>query len=550
MSFLPIVMRELGVASRKPHTYWTRFWAAALISAAVFFMIFANRGPTAQLGRMMFLILGVIIFIYCLLAGVRYTADCLSEEKREGTLGLLFLTDLRGYDVVVGKLFATSLHAVYGLMAVLPLLGIALLLGGLTGTEFWHMTLVLLNTIFFSLSIGILVSGFGYLERRVTLITFFWIIFVTLGLPLLWRGVTLINHSRWWDILFLLPSPCYAFKLSATAGLPAIGIEFWFSMLTIFGLAWACIVGSAFILPRLSQASGAGAPKDAAREGAQRISPQRRFLETRWRVHLLECNPCSWLVDRDRSVRDNLTVFALFIGAFALWVFGAIQSKNRIGMPVAIFGSFGLHLLVKALVSAEATKRLNEDKRTGALELLLITPLHPRYLLKAQTNRLVALFALPVLALVFLNLTWIFGNSRPGDREMEQVVTGATGVVFFDCYALSWVSLWVALRGQRFSRAVFSSFGRVMLPPWIMLFGFIAWTANGGMPASAVRNFFMVWFLFSALYDLILAASAKRRLRELFRAAAANDLPENADSLPDFPQRGAPPLKVGASAVT
>ena len=254
MSFLPIVMRELNVTSRKPHTYWTRFWAAALISATVFFMIFANRGPIAQLGRMMFSILSVIIFIYCLLAGVLYTADCLSEEKREGTLGLLFLTDLRGYDVVAGKLFATSIHAVYGLMAVLPLLGIALLVGGLTGTEFWHMTLVLLNTIFFSLSIGMLVSALGHLERRVTLMTFFWIIFFTLGLPLLWRGASLINNSRWWDILFLLPSPSYAFKLSASAGLRIIGIEFWFSMLTIFGLALVCMVGSAYLLPLRFQA--------------------------------------------------------------------------------------------------------------------------------------------------------------------------------------------------------------------------------------------------------------------------------------------------------
>jgi ABC-type transport system involved in cytochrome c biogenesis permease component len=548
MSFLPIVMRELSVTSRKPHTYWTRFWAAALISATVFFMIFANRGPIAQLGRMMFSILSVIIFIYCLLAGVRSTADCLSEEKREGTLGLLFLTDLRGYDVVAGKLFATSLHAVYGLMAVLPLLGIALLVGGLTGTEFWHMTLVLLNTIFFSLSIGIFVSALGYLERRVTLMSFFWIIFFTLGLPLLWRGATLINNSRWWDILFLLPSPCYAFKLSASAGLRTIGIEFWFSMLTIFGLALVCIVGSAYFLPLRFQGSDLATPSDAAQDGAQRMSLRRRFLQTRWRAHLLECNPCSWLLGRDRSVRDNLNAVALFIGAFSLWVSYALENKTRTGMPVAIFGSFGLHLLVKALVSVEATKRLNEDKRTGALELLLITPLHPRDLLKAQAQRLVSLFALPVLALVFLNLIWITGNTR--EDEMRQVVTCATWVLFFDCYALSWVSMWGALRGQRFSRAVFSSFGRVMLPPWIILFGFITCTMNVGVPSSTVRNFFIVWFLFSALYDLILAASAKRKLREQFRVAAANDLPENAAALTDSPHCGEARFKARASAVT
>ena len=46
--------------------------------------------------------------IYACGAGVFLTADCLSEEKREGTLGLLFLTDLRGHDVALGKLLATS----------------------------------------------------------------------------------------------------------------------------------------------------------------------------------------------------------------------------------------------------------------------------------------------------------------------------------------------------------------------------------------------------------------------------------------------------------
>ena len=52
---------------------------------------------------MLFTVLNAIAFIFCLLAGVFLTADCLSEEKREGTLGLLFLTSLKGYDVVLGK---------------------------------------------------------------------------------------------------------------------------------------------------------------------------------------------------------------------------------------------------------------------------------------------------------------------------------------------------------------------------------------------------------------------------------------------------------------
>ena len=94
---------------------------------------------------------------YCLAYGRRSTADCLSQEKREGTLGLLFLTDLKGHDVVLGKLVATSVRGFYGLLAVFPVLAVPLLLGGTTSGEFWRVVLVLMDTFLFSLAIGILV---------------------------------------------------------------------------------------------------------------------------------------------------------------------------------------------------------------------------------------------------------------------------------------------------------------------------------------------------------------------------------------------------------
>jgi hypothetical protein len=81
---------------------------------------------------MVFWFVSVLAFIWCLFEGPRNTADALSEEKREGTLGLLFLTDLKGYDVVLGKLLATSLTSFYGVLAIVPPLSIPLLLGGVT----------------------------------------------------------------------------------------------------------------------------------------------------------------------------------------------------------------------------------------------------------------------------------------------------------------------------------------------------------------------------------------------------------------------------------
>ena len=99
MTFLPIVARELRIAARRPGTYWVRSGAAlALLVIGTWFLLMNWREPTHVIALGLFSILTGSAVLYCLLSGVWFTADCLSEEKREGTLGLLFLTDLKGYD--------------------------------------------------------------------------------------------------------------------------------------------------------------------------------------------------------------------------------------------------------------------------------------------------------------------------------------------------------------------------------------------------------------------------------------------------------------------
>src|SRR6185436_16415795 len=127
--------------------------------------------------------------LYCLLTGLRATADCLSEEKREGTLGLLFLTDLKGYDVVTGKLVANSLNGFYGLLAILPVVALALLMGGLTGMQVGCAALALVNTMFLSVCVGMFASACCRVAQRSILLTFVILLGLTIGVPALgwWR---------------------------------------------------------------------------------------------------------------------------------------------------------------------------------------------------------------------------------------------------------------------------------------------------------------------------------------------------------------------------
>src|SRR5207249_7315885 len=130
------------------------------------------RSSQREFANNLFGTLTFLSILYCLASGVRLTADCLSEEKREGTLGLLFLTDLKGYDVVFGKLAATSIAGFYGLMAIFPILAVPLLLGGLSYGEFWRGVLVVVNTFLFSLATGVFVSAVSRSARKAMALTF------------------------------------------------------------------------------------------------------------------------------------------------------------------------------------------------------------------------------------------------------------------------------------------------------------------------------------------------------------------------------------------
>src|SRR6266404_6036589 len=206
MTFLPIVERELRVAARRRGTYWNR--ALAALSAILVFsgtLWFEGRVAPKELGKDVFHVLSGLFLFSSMMAGIRYTADSLSEEKREGTLGLLFLTDLRGHDVVLGKLAATSLDAFYGLIAIFPVLAIPLLLGGVTFGEFWRMTLVLANALLFSLATGIFVSAISRDARKAMAWTFILILLINGAIP--GAGVWLaFNQATPVNQALLLPS--------------------------------------------------------------------------------------------------------------------------------------------------------------------------------------------------------------------------------------------------------------------------------------------------------------------------------------------------------
>ena len=118
MISLPIVERELGIASRNLGSWLSR-WIIAIVAVCFggLWLGMAYSVGGMMKGDVFFAILAWACFVYCLLAGLWTTSDTLTREKTDGTLGLLFLTDLRGYDVVLGKMITASLKSFYGVLA-------------------------------------------------------------------------------------------------------------------------------------------------------------------------------------------------------------------------------------------------------------------------------------------------------------------------------------------------------------------------------------------------------------------------------------------------
>ena len=111
-------------------------------------------------------ILLVGLFLVACFIGFRSTHGAIAAERSEGTLGFLFLTDLRPSTVLFAKTVTSSLQSVLSLLAVIPILATCILAGGVSGTLFLQATLAILYALALSSLTGLLQSCLQFDTRR------------------------------------------------------------------------------------------------------------------------------------------------------------------------------------------------------------------------------------------------------------------------------------------------------------------------------------------------------------------------------------------------
>ena len=492
MTFLPIVERELRLAARRRNTRRIRWWTAviALLGGGFAFLFIGLAGGPARGGSgVLFTVLTGYAFLLCMLTGVLLTSDCLSQEKREGTLGLLFLTDLHGYDVVLGKFIATSLNAFYGLLALLPVMALPLLLGGVTGAEFWRTALALVNALFFSLAAGICISAFSRVSERALLNSLALVLLVTAGLPMLAMFLPRLGVGQGWSACAWL-SPFAAFR-SARQSFAGAGPSRFFEVLLVsHSLGWLLLGLASYALPHLWQ-EGA-----ARRLGFSSRNRSRATLRP-CRVRRVALDPVLWVMG-DEPALQRTTWVVVAAWAAAVGVIGW-YSRTDLGPLVWVWKVCGF--VLKMLVAFQACRFFVEARRSSALELLLCTPLRSQDIVRGQWLAMKRLVFWPVVVCALLGLAPFalesVGNlAHPAPGPMAMAFVGLLGglltVGWFglglvaDIWAVTWVGMWLALSSKRPELAPVRTIFFVLVLPSVAICGtdllvdllLVLWSAN------------------------------------------------------------------------
>ncbi len=512
MRFLPVAHRELLAAGRRRSTWiWRCIYFAATLAVCTWAYFDAAHRSFSHQGEEVFAVMVGFMAFYAGIAGVYATADTFGWEKREGTLGLLFLTDLSGWDVVSGKGLAKALNVFYGLLAMLPLLSVPLLLGGVTVGQVGRTALLLVGMMVQSLAIGLWVSSRSTNERRA--------IMATLGLVLaLFLGpvftAALLDEAYGWSereiVPVGIPSPLFgmiAAQFVGTGGGPNWPGETWLvSLLCSLAIAGLCLVSASRHLPHSwspellahhrMRREGRWSPLRWPGMALGRIAALRQRWDERLRRHfgarqrrLLDVHPYVWLINRAADKR--LLATATTVVLLSIWGLSRLAHGPVIGGSELFYYFFAvLAWLLRIWMLAEPVMRLGEDRRSGALELVMVTPQQGPEILGGIQRAMRRQFGWAVgLSVTVAAVVWWMddapGYSRAGEWEWRGLLFMSVVALLVDCFALQWIGPWLGLSSRSVTTGLVAGMALLAAPDILRIsidvlasntrFGFFRW---------------------------------------------------------------------------
>jgi ABC-type transport system involved in cytochrome c biogenesis permease component len=305
-------------------------------------------------------------------------------------------------------------------------------------------------------------------------------------------------------------------------GTPLASTYFTASVTTIHVMGWLLLLASSVIVPRTWQDRPLSAGALRRRQQIEQLGAGPVSRRVARRQSLLSLNPVLWLVTRGRF--KTAALWALLLGGALAWTIGLIKNPADWKEEFAyVLTAIAAHTILKFAVVTEACRRFSFDRQSGALELLLSTPLPPREIIRGQVLGLEKLFAGPVLVVLLADFVFLLAE-RHGEGW---IAMWSVGMIIFvaDLFTLSWLGMWRGLNSRRPSRAAAAALLRVLVLPWILIA--LALTVLG---LSQVRFFDhsfwelnglqLLYLVVSVAVNALFGLPARRRLLTQFREVA------------------------------
>lgn len=413
MIVLPVIARELRAEARGAFTYWLRVIGAGALMVTGGWLVL-DHGLGAQGGGVTFSALHLTLFGAIWVIVPLMTADCISRERREGTLGLLFLTPLRAFEVVLAKSLAHGLRAFALCLAGAPVLVIPFLQGGVGWPEAVFALCVNAGALVLALGAGVLASA-GNRSLSRSMITAGALAFLlalglclALGASLAWEvggWPGQLSEDWWtWETIFqigaaALTQPGRVMDYAAQSGPPNavpsfLGVVSIVSSLACLGLC-ALLRLAAWVVKRQAHET----PRSAARVRLEKTfcTPAVGVgLYRRWMRRLLDRNPMGWLERRTWQSRLVLWSWvAVLVALYSSLLPGAVRQRANMEELHSTLG-----WLLAGNIALSAACSFRREREAGVLELLLISPLSVGQLISGRLRGLWGQFLPPGLLLL------------------------------------------------------------------------------------------------------------------------------------------------------
>jgi ABC-type transport system involved in multi-copper enzyme maturation permease subunit len=362
----PLIYRELRVLARQGQLFWIRIAGGAAGFATLSFLLLQEVVVGAALGDRLFTALNAMLFLTILFIGPLVTCDCIAQEKREGTLGLLFLAPISERTIILSKLTVNAVRAFSLLMALLPMMALPVVFGGVDSSKLLWAISLQITAMSVALSAGVLSSTL---------------------------------HRSFIQAAVVAEICCLALAAVCVFFLP------WSTLI-------ACVAGLMSTVIVVEYCSGRLKSK-WEEESAEHPDPLwvRVFSESAsWRLFFhwdtqraRSRNPIAWLQEYSWTARLAKWGWLALVAVTEFFLIcTALVEQRGTDRPQLLLA--GLVLLGISMAGANSFRR---ERLSGAMELLLVTPLSP---LQIILGRLWGIWVHFLPAVSTLSIIWIMAG--------------------------------------------------------------------------------------------------------------------------------------------